>query len=331
MKLKTDFDLKMLNTFGLSATAELALDLTSIDSASYAAETALERGLPLRILGGGSNVLLPPRLAGIVGLMKIGGIHATQTGGEETLVTAGAGVNWNDLVKWTLEQDLPGLENLAGIPGTVGAAPIQNIGAYGVELAERFDSLVALDTHLMSEHIFHRDECEFGYRNSWFKRNPGRYIILQVTLALPNDWRSVTAYAGLEGCEDASAVSIAKNIIRLRKDKLPDWTLCGNVGSFFHNPVVSRNRAAKLRSTFPELPVFPTSEDAAKLSAAWMIEQCGLKGAQTGAASVSEQHALVLVNRGGATTNDVAALSSYVRKSVFDRFGIELSQEPEWM
>ncbi len=331
MQIVSDFDLTSYNTLGLEASAEAGLLIRSGQDVETAIEIAADRGLPLRVLGAGSNVILNRRFAGVVGLMQIGGGEQVGTANGGRLVVAGAGMDWQHLVEWTLANDLPGLENLAGIPGTVGAAPVQNIGAYGVELAERFHELVAYDLKLGERRRFTLDDCDFTYRNSVFKKEPGRYIITEVTLSLPDKWKPETGYQGLGEMAGASPQQIMERVIEIRRSKLPDWRQLGNAGSFFHNPVVTQQAAARLRGQYPDLPAHPAPDGLVKLSAAWLIDQCGLKGARSGFAGVHVDHALIIVNHGNADQTDIAALAELVRTKVRERFDIVLTQEPEWV
>lgn len=331
MQTASDFDLTSHNTLGLKAIAETGAFIKSAQDVEAAVEMAESRGLPLRVLGGGSNVILQRRLSGIIGLMQIEGCDRLGTVDGDARVVAGAGMTWQHLVEWTLANDLPGLENLAGIPGTVGAAPVQNIGAYGVELAERFHDLVAYDLKQGKHRRFAPEDCDFTYRNSIFKRQPGRYIITEVTLNLPGSWKPVTGYQGLEELGDATPQQIMHRVLEIRGSKLPDWRQLGNAGSFFHNPVVTEEVAARLRARHADMPSHPLPGGQVKLSAAWLIERCGLKGERVGGAGVHLNHALVIVNHGNADQDDIAVLAERVREKVRDRFGILLTQEPEWI
>lgn len=223
-----------------------------------------------------------------------------------------------------MEQGLAGLENLAGIPGTVGAASVQNIGAYGLELADCFHTLTAYDVEERVIRSFGRRECGFGYRQSIFK-GAGRYIILDATLALPQPWRPILSYSGLDMLpETVSPRGAMERVLTLRREKLPDWRTLGNAGSFFHNPVVTPQVAERI----PAMPRYPQADGSVKLSAAWLIEDCGLKGYREGKAGVYDRHALIIVNHGGATFADVSGLASTIRSAVMERFGIALVQEP---
>lgn len=325
------FTLSHHNTLGLTSSARMGATARTQLEVEQALAQARENQLELHVLGGGSNVVLHHHIPAFVLLMAIDGCQITGQTPDAVCVTAGAGVNWHYFVLWTLANSHPGLENLAGIPGTVGAAPVQNIGAYGIELQDFFHSLVALDVQTNTVRRFDRAACRFGYRDSMFKRNAGRYIILEVTLRLPRQWQPRVGYGGLDSLFNASAQHIMEKVLELRSQKLPDWRKQGNAGSFFHNPVVDQARARRLKDQFAHMPLFPAPNKRAKLSAGWLIEQCGLKGARIGGAAMSDKHALVLVNHGDATQSDVANLADLVRTRVQNRFGVELVQEPSWL
>jgi UDP-N-acetylmuramate dehydrogenase len=325
-----DFDLQRHNTLGLPAHARFGATITAPDDLPPLLEQASALGLPLRVLGGGSNVVLRPRFDGIIALMAIAGRDIVERSQGHTLVRLGAGENWHEAVEWTLHNGLPGLENLASIPGTVGAAPIQNIGAYGCELVDRFHALVALDSQDGTLRTFTRDDCDFSYRQSLFKRMPGRFIVLSVTLSLPDAWQPNLGYPGLNALPgDVDPLTVMRTVVAVRNSKLPDWRQTGNAGSFFHNPIVDAALAGRLAADHPELPRYPAAEGRTKLSAAWLIERCGFKGQRFGAAGISDRHALVVVNHGGATEADISALASRIVAAVEARFGVRLVQEPE--
>ncbi|AMM84891.1 UDP-N-acetylmuramate dehydrogenase [Martelella sp. AD-3] len=325
MNLVADFDLTRENTLGLKSAARLAARITQAEALAALLDEADRRGINFTVLGGGSNVVLSETVEALVGLMRIAGRRLSGQTATHNLVTAGAGENWHDFVAWTVGRGMPGLENLAGIPGTVGAAPVQNIGAYGVQLSDVFFELTAFDTKTRAIETFKAAECGFGYRQSRFKIEPGRHVILSVTLALPRDWSPTKAYAGLEGFpDDAAPAEVMASVLALRQSKLPDWRSLGNAGSFFHNPVVSTEEAERLAGA----PRYPQPDGRVKLSAGWLIEQCGLKGERLGPVGTYDGHALVLVNHGGATRRDVARFAALVRERVKARFGVDLVQEP---
>jgi UDP-N-acetylmuramate dehydrogenase len=328
--MKPDFDLQQHNTFGLPARARWSAVLSQPIDVELAWEKAQSLRLPLRVLGGGSNVIFRPFFDGIIAMMEIKGRSILDRQGEHTLVQAGAGEDWHEFVLWTLSQNVPGLENLAGIPGKVGAAPIQNIGAYGLEMADRFHSLLAYDLENKNTIVFNKDDCGFGYRQSVFKKTAGRFIVLSVTFAMPNNWAPQLGYQGLsELSPDTDPQTVAQTVIALRNGKLPDWRKFGNAGSFFHNPVVESACAAELRKTHPKAPLYPQRDGRSKLSAAWLIERCGFKGFRLGGVGVSERHALVLVNYGDGTQEQLERLADGIKSEVLSRFGVLLHEEPE--
>lgn len=289
--------------------------------------------VPRLVLGGGSNVVFTRDFPGSVGIVRLAGREHLGSSSDYHYVQAGGGENWHDFVQWTLSRDMPGLENLSLIPGSVGAAPMQNIGAYGVELSEVFESLEAIDLETGERHLFELDACEFGYRDSRFKQEPDRWLILRVMLRLPRRWRANLDYAGLreelesEGRAEPDAMAVSRAVCRIRQRKLPDPSTLGNVGSFFKNPVVDEAELDRLRGEAPRIPAWPM-ENGAKISAAWLIEQCGWKGRRLGDAGVHEGHALVIVNHGETTGEQVKELADAIRDSVAERFGIELEPEP---
>lgn len=325
-----DFDLQAHNTFGLPARARFGTTVTAPEQLAPSLAEARGLGLKLRIIGGGSNIVLKPYFEGVIGLMGLMGRDILGPQGDATLVRLGAGENWDSVVAWTIAQGLPGLENLAAIPGTIGAAPIQNIGAYGLELVDRFHALEAFDTEDGVLRTFDRAACDFAYRHSAFKRVPGRFIVTSVTLALPRDWRPNLNYPGLADIPaDADAATIMRTVTAVRAQKLPDWRKTGNAGSFFHNPVVDPAVADRIGAEFPQMPRYPAPEGRVKLSAAWLIERAGFKGHRHNGAGVSPNHALVLINTGGATQADISDLAAMIVAGIEQRFGVTLVQEPE--
>lgn len=324
MSLTDQFDLTARNTLGLPSHARYGGVLRDAGAIAEALDFAQARELPFHFLGGGSNCVLGPQIEAVVGISGMAGRWLDTGARDAVRVTARAGESWPGLVEWTVAQGVGGLENLAGIPGTVGAAPIQNIGAYGVELSDVFDSLVAFDTETRTFRRFDKDACRFSYRHSRFKEAPGRHIVTEVTLALPRPWRPVLRYAGLDALPGGSdARTIMQAVQALRRTKLPDWQVTGNAGSFFHNPIVPVAEAAH----YADMPAHPT-EGGIKLSAGWLLEACGLKGYRCGDAGFSEKHALVLVNHGRATYADVTRLAATAVRAVRERFGVTLVQEP---
>lgn len=329
--LKPDAPLAALTTFGVPARAAWFATLEEEGHLPRLLDDPRFRDSEYLILGGGSNVLFTRDFAGLVIRMAIRGIQVA-TGEAGDWIRVGAGENWDAFVRWSLAQGYHGLENLILIPGSVGAAPIQNIGAYGVEVAEFLESVRVWDANQQRFRDMAAGECDFAYRDSRFKREAGRFVVTGVCFHLPRAGEPRIDYAGIRdelaamGVESAPG-TVGEAVERLRRRKLPQPSEMGNAGSFFQNPVVDTARAEALRSRFPELPAFAV-DGGWKLSAAWMIEDCGLRGWRDGPAGVSERHALVLVNHGGATGEQIWSLAERVREAVHRRFGIILTPEP---
>ena len=328
----SNLSLESRNTFGLPAIAELAYDITSPDQLPGLMADILNQGGAWRVLGGGSNVVLPNTLSGTTLLMSIFGKEIIDSNDHFTAVSVGAGENWHDFVVWTLEQNLPGLENLALIPGTVGAAPIQNIGAYGAEVADYLDSVEAFDCNEEAFVTLSKADCQFAYRDSYFKKNPGRFIVTKVVFNIPKAWLPRLTYADLTkqfaDNVTASPLEIFNAVCKIRQSKLPDPKVIGNAGSFFQNPIVGAIQYETLLAQHQNLVSYPDAAGTRKLAAGWLIDQCGFKGYRSGPAGVYEKQALVLVNHGGATANDILGLASTIQKKVKERFGVELQIEP---
>ena len=329
-----DVDLAPFNTFGLHARAARLQQVRSVAALQAAIAAPGWRETPRLVLGGGSNLVLTSDFPGTVLKVALRGRRLLRTEPEAWIVEAGAGENWHDFVRWTLAQGWPGLENLALIPGTVGAAPIQNIGAYGLELVERFDALDAVALDSGEVRSFTAAECAFGYRDSVFKRNPGQWLVSAVRFRLPRPWQAVTRYADVarelaaRGVEAPRALDISDAVIAIRRRKLPDPAVIGNAGSFFKNPVVAAEACARLLAAHPAMPHYPQPDGREKLAAGWLIEQAGWKGRDRGAVGCYEHQALVLVNRGGATGADVYGLAQAIMADVEARFGVCLEPEP---
>lgn len=286
------------------------------------------------LLGEGSNVLFVGDFNGMVVTLQTRGVEVLDDAGAATRIRVAAGEHWDDLVRWTLGNGFAGLENLILIPGSVGAAPMQNIGAYGVEAGEFIEAVEAFDLADRRFVRFAHAECGFAYRDSIFKRHPDRWLITAVTLALPHAWRPRVDYAGLReelrrmGSEHPAPFHIADAVVNLRTRKLPDPAVIGNAGSFFKNPLVPTAQAETLLRARPQLPHWPAAGGSVKLSAAWLIETAGFKGARAGDAGISNRHALVLVNHGRASGAELWALAQRVRDGVHARFGVTLEPEP---
>jgi UDP-N-acetylmuramate dehydrogenase len=336
--LDTHYPLGRHNTFRFEAAARYAAHVRTPEDIPAALADPRVQGLPVLVLGGGSNVVLTRDFDGLVLLMEIPGIttgQATLDGRDVHTVTAGGGESWHGLVAHTVANGLPGLENLALIPGTVGAAPIQNIGAYGIEIKDRFHSLRAYDRHAGEFVTLNAADCAFGYRDSLFKRaGANRFSITEVTFALPADWQPDTHYAELarelaaQNIATPTAQDIFDAVVTIRRRKLPDPAEIGNAGSFFKNPIVDAATRDALAERFPNLVGYVQPDGSYKLAAGWLIDQCGWKGRSLGAAGVYEKQALVLVNRGGASGADVQRLAQAIQDDVQARYGVRLEPEP---
>lgn len=326
------YPLRTHNTFGFDARARLAAHIRSESDLVSALSDPRAAELPVVVLGGGSNVVLTGDLDACVLLMEIPG-HDIAEDDENWLVTAGAGENWHGVVSRTVAEGMPGLENLALIPGTAGAAPIQNIGAYGVELRERFARLRAYDRQTREFVTLDLDACAFGYRDSLFKHaGRDRYIITAVTLRLPKAWQPVLNYGELarelDGVASPTAAQVREAVIAIRSRKLPDPAQIGNAGSFFKNPVVEAGQRDALLAQNPALVSYPQPDGRYKLAAGWLIDQCGFKGMDDGAVGVYGKQALVLVHHGGGTGAALLKLADRIADTVESRFGVRIEPEP---
>ncbi len=326
-------ELAELNSFGVAATAARLVSFDDPADVAQALEASSGRGARL-VIGAGSNLLFTADFEGTILRVCTTGRRILDDGPGGALVEAEAGEPWDAFVRWTLAQGLSGLENLSLIPGSAGASPIQNIGAYGVEIRDTFAGLTAIDLSTGVAREFDPAQCCFDYRDSLFKHPDGRrWLILRVRFRLSREPRLQLDYGELRaelerwGCGSPTPADVARAVTALRRRKLPDPTVLGNAGSFFKNPVVSQAQAQAMRERFPGLPVWPTATGA-KISAAWMIEHCGWKGAREGDAGVHAAHALVLVNHGHATGAQLLALAMRIRSSVMDAFGVLLEPEP---
>lgn len=334
MTITRNADLSTLNTFGVAARASVFARFTSAEELrSLNAHPDLQ-GLPRLILGGGSNVLFTRDWPGVVLLNDVRGIERIAETEEHVIVRAGAGERWHDLVLFAVERGWGGIENMSLIPGRVGAGPMQNIGAYGVELKDTFDHLEALRIEDGTLHRFDATACRFGYRESFFKRE-GRdqYVILSVALRLTKHPKANVGYGSLKselekrGIKTPTIKDVSDAVIAIRSSKLPDPKALGNAGSFFKNPVVPASVAEGLKPILPDLVTFPSDADHVKLAAGQLIEKAGWKGQRVGAAGVHKDQALVLVNHGGATGQEIYDLSTRILKSVKERFGVDLERE----
>ena len=351
MLVEKNVPLQLFNTFGIVAKA---ISLVRIDSeadiAALLDDPALA-GAPKFVLGGGSNIVLTGDVKPVVLKVEIMGKRLVGETPKAWIVEAGAGENWHELVAWTLDNGFPGLENLALIPGTVGGSPVQNIGAYGVELQDRFESLDAIDLTTGKPFTLDAAQCAFGYRDSVFKHQStpaadgrpgfglaGKAVITRVRFALPKPWKPVLGYADIErkmrqtNATEPDARQVYDWICEIRRAKLPDWHVVGNAGSFFKNPAVSAEQCADIIQRDPKIVHYTLPDGSVKLAAGWLIDACGWKGKSIGNAGVYERQALVLVNRGGraepVTGGEVMTLAKAIQTSVYERFGIMLEHEP---
>ena len=339
--VEREADLNRRNTLALPGRAALYARIAAAEQLAALADGHAFDGYRCFVLGGGSNLVLTGDFDGLVLHVAIPGRTLVGEDAGAWYVRAGAGENWHDFVQWTLAQGWPGLENLSLIPGTVGAAPIQNIGAYGLEVGDRFHALTAFDLHSGESMRFDRAACRFGYRDSVFKQEDwhldGRFVITDVTFRLPKRWQPITGYADIAGELAACGVAqpdawqIADAVIEVRRRKLPDPAQIPNAGSFFHNPVIDAPTAARLLAVHPRLPHYPQPDGRVKLAAGWLIEQAGWKGRDLGPVGMYEGQALVLVNRGGAAGADVIALMHAVQRDVQEKFGVGLIPEPVFL
>ena len=332
--IERNVSLRRFNTFGVESRAAWFARVRSLEDLQQVLADPRVADVPRLVLGGGSNVLFTGDFDGCVLKMEIAGLRSAETD-THWLIDVGAGEDWHGTVKRLLHDGKPGLENLALIPGSIGAAPIQNIGAYGVELAERFDSLQVCSAEDGALHTLTAEDCHFGYRDSCFKHEATLRIIVGVTLALPRRWTAVTRYADVEnelrvrGVAKPGPRDIFDAVVAIRQRKLPDPACIGNAGSFFKNPIVLRQQRTELIERHPSLVSYDLGGGRYKLAAGWLIEACGFKGAARGRAAVHEKQALVLVNRGGATGAEILALAREIQDAVRTRFGIELEREPQ--
>ena len=333
LPLQFDVSLRARNTFGVEARANAYLPVSSVAMLRTVRDDAGLAGMPRFVLGGGSNLLLTRDLDALVLHMVNRGIAVVGEDPDHVFVCAQAGESWHALVQWTLAQGLGGLENLSLIPGSVGAAPIQNIGAYGGELADCFHALQAFDFDSGQVLTLTREACAFAYRDSIFKQAlRDRVAIINITVALPKRWQANLRYVELADAlapiSNPSAIDISEAVMAIRRRKLPDPAVMGNAGSFFKNPVVSAAQRDALLLAYPQLVSYEQGNGSVKLAAGWLIDQCGWKGRSLGAAGVHDRQALVLVNRGGATGEDMVQLAERIQTDVALRFGVNLEIEP---
>ncbi|WP_296510638.1 UDP-N-acetylmuramate dehydrogenase [Rhodoferax sp.] len=352
MLVEKNIPLQAFNTFRIVAKAQALARIASESDVRALLADPEWATVPKFVLGGGSNIVLTGDVKPLVLKVEVRGLRVVGETSKDVIVESGSGEAWHDLVSWTLDHNLPGLENMALIPGTVGASPVQNVGAYGVELQDRFDSLDAI--HLETGEVFtlNAAQCAFGYRDSVFKHSSSasdgaqalglkdRALILRVRFALPKVWKPVLGYADIErkmaehGVSTPTPRQIYDWVCEVRRAKLPDPALIGNAGSFFKNPTVTVEQCEDIIAREPKVVHYKLDNGAVKLAAGWLIDACGWKGKTVGQAGVYEKQALVLVNRGagvdgnGATGGEVMTLAKAIQTSVYERFGILLEPEP---
>ena len=331
MEIQTNFSLKNYNTFGISAFAKSFISVTS----EYELKTVLQQQQDIFILGGGSNMLLTKDIEKTVVHVNLKGIAVTKETEDYVWVTAQAGENWHEFVLWCLERNFGGLENLSLIPGNVGTTPIQNIGAYGVEIKDTMVSCEAISIKTQEKHIFTNAECAFEYRESIFKKElKNQYIVTAVTFQLTKKKHQLkTSYGAIEAelqqknISNPSIQDVSNAVIAIRQSKLPDPKELGNSGSFFKNPIIPRATYEKALQNFPEMPQYKVSEELVKVPAGWLIEQAGFKGKRFGDAGIHKNQALVLVNYGNATGAEIEAVARDIQKTVLEKFGIAIEAE----
>ncbi len=350
MIVEQNVPLQPHNSFGIVAKARALVRVRGAADVQQVLADPEYGAIPKFVLGGGSNIVLTGDVKPLVLKVEVMGRRVVEDGPRAVVVEGGAGENWHDFVSWTLDEGHGGLENLALIPGTVGASPVQNVGAYGVELQDRFESLDAIDLFTGKAFTLNAAQCAFGYRDSVFKHvakeaeEPGsmprgmglggRALILRVRFRLPKPWKPVLGYLDLArkmqetGNRAPSARQIYEWVCAVRSAKLPDPRVIGNAGSFFKNPTVTPEQCQDIIAREPAIVHYPMPDGSVKLAAGWLIDACGWKGKSVGNAGVYEKQALVLVNRGGATGGEVVTLARAIQTSVYERFGIRLEPEP---
>ncbi len=333
MNIQESISLKPFTTFGIDQKAKYFTRVGTLSELKAALLAAKEKQLPVFILGGGSNILLTRDIDALVIKLEIKGINLVKEEGDQLFVEVGAGEMWHELVLHSIAQDWAGLENLSLIPGTVGASPMQNIGAYGVEIKDVFDSLQAMHRETLEMHSFDAEACQFGYRESIFKQTlKDQYVITSVTFRLSKtpkfhlEYVAIREVLAANGIEQPSIRAISDAVIQIRQSKLPDPKEIGNAGSFFKNPTISNTQFEALKAAYPSIPGYPSAEGV-KVAAGWLIEQAGWKGKRMGDVGVHTKQALVLVNYGGGSGKELKNLSEQIQASVFEKFGIHLQPE----
>lgn len=334
LNIKENISLKSYNTFGLEALCDYFVEINSVDDFLALLKTEIYKSNAKLIIGGGSNILFTQNFSGLVIKNNLKGINVLSEDINNVIVKASAGENWHEFVLWCIDRGFCGLENLSLIPGCVGASPMQNIGAYGVEIKDVFYELEALDTKTGEKKSFKKEDCEFGYRESVFKtKYKNQFLIISVSFKLNKKTNLNTSYGAINSELEAMKIStptakdVSNAVISIRQSKLPDPRVSGNAGSFFKNPEISKEKHESLKKIFPDLVSYHLPNDNFKLAAGWLIEQCGLKGFEKNGAAVHSKQALVLINKNNCKGSDVFELSGYVLQKVFDKFGVTLERE----
>ena len=333
MEIKTNVSLKTYNTFGIDANAAFFAEINSVAELKEALQ--LDQYPAKFVLSGGSNMLLTKDIDALVLYVNMKGIEVINETSEHVILRVMAGENWHQMVLWTLDNGYGGLENLSLIPGNTGTAPIQNIGAYGVELKDTFHQCEAMTIATQELQVFSKEDCQFGYRDSYFKGiGKGKHIITSVSFQLTKTNHATnTSYGAIEkqlqkeGVKKSTIKDISNAVVAIRQSKLPDPKEIGNSGSFFKNPVISLEAFKKFQNTYPEAPFYKITETSYKVPAGWLIEQCGFKGKRFGDAGVHAKQALVLVNYGNATGQEILDLARKIQQTVRDQFGIQIETE----
>ncbi len=335
MNIQENYSLKNHNTFGVEVSAKYFAEIKSLDQLTQILRNTSVQKFKMLFLGGGSNVLFTQDFDGVVLQLNLKGISEKIINDMEVLVTSQAGENWHEFVQFCLDKDYGGLENLSLIPGNVGTSPMQNIGAYGTEIKDTFISCKVLNLQTLVVEEFNHEQCNFGYRESIFKREgKGKYVILEVTFKLTRKEHLIkTEYGAIQselknlGIEHATIQDISKAVINIRQSKLPDPKVIGNAGSFFKNPSIAMDQFLEVQKKYPEMPNYPQG-DLVKVPAGWLIEQCGWKGKQIGNVASHELQSLVIVNKTGlASGKEIYDFSTMIIESVKEKFGIELERE----
>jgi len=333
--IKQPFDLKNFNTFGFAAKSPAGALISSLEELHVAIDYAQSKQMPLLIIGGGSNIVLKDNVSGFALVVRIPGVELLKEDSDHVWIRVGAGVEWDEWVQYSLSQKWYGLENLSIIPGTVGACPIQNVGAYGVEINDFFHELTALEIATLKEHVLSKDDCNFSYRDSIFKNEyRDRFIITSVTFKLSKNPIVNLSFQNLRKelahlPEDKITPEHVRGaVISIRTRRLPDVKQIGNAGSFFMNPIIDESLFHDIYTQYPDLLFTALEHQQYKISAGWLIECCGWKGFQDKAVGVFEDNPLVLVNRGAGTAAELLELSEKIIQSVYDTFGIRLKMEP---